>query len=714
MTEYQKIENELQRLGWTPEPSKGDHFKFRKAGEIRFINVSMSVGTSPRSIENAYAKIRQIEPNFRLGKSGTADAEENVVRDVESSAIPEWMRPGMTVRWTGPEGKDYTKLAEANSLMNQRYTVLTVATEEGRPVTATIRDAEEKHPSFDVLVEELDAWETGTCSECGKALPSPLLHRKDDGTLICQDCLDDITARIETEKAEEQRKLDMNTEMAALSRAKSSIDEFHYKYKDVQIGKLPERERVRIIKEYEKILYALPSKIRNRMLEEMPEIAVLLADKKQKTTPFQAWTMFLNSVLKEYPVFDEKYRSRKEFDNLRKRIFGCSYSIRTLVDRKTGDSTPLIHILAKDAETARIIWSFHDTIFKCFRRVYPTEVVPVILLEQPSFGIRQYLVHNWVFAGKQFLDALRKVLDEKDVQDCLTRSSLDSAMPTVSEVFEGIETWAQKATGISKEEYTVTTNPFDITVARAVRDEDSEDFQSAPAFYKARVVYNDVDYPADKYGLLLEAMKFAAPGTVPCPMELSLERMTDKDVSGKNQARLSTVPSDYWDLYDSRDVTPAAEVSCGFSYGDTLFSVVQDKAAVRIYFNHDNNPLFVQEYGERLQKAFGAILYDTDSVVTRALVNALFEIKERSDKPDLLKRLYEALAEYQDKNDNDYNMKSSMSALNVLDRTNPLDSADERLADITTRDLLRELKSRGVSFSNLEITVRETINLEEI
>lgn len=54
-----------------------------------------------------------------------------------------------------------------------------------------------------------------------------------------------------------------------------------------------------------------------------------------------------------------------------------------------------------------------------------------------------------------------------------------------------------------------------------------------------------------------------------------------------------------------------------------------------------------------------------------------------------------------------------MDTKNILDLTNP-GSEIKGAGELTTRELIRELKERGVTFTDLEITVRATITMNEI
>ena len=49
----------------------------------------------------------------------------------------------------------------------------------------------------------------------------------------------------------------------------------------------------------------------------------------------------------------------------------------------------------------------------------------------------------------------------------------------------------------------------------------------------------------------------------------------------------------------------------------------------------------------------------------------------------------------------------------ILDQFNP-QSNYPFLATVSTRDLLKELKARGVSFDNLAITVKKAIDINDI
>lgn len=126
MTDYVKIKDELERLGWRGEQANGDHIKFRLEGNPRYIVLSMQVNSSARAFSNMVAQIRRVEPRFSLGRPAgwvppetiTAVAEQECEAAEESVAAAaqigeydksyrkskSWIKVGAEVTLDGKEG----------------------------------------------------------------------------------------------------------------------------------------------------------------------------------------------------------------------------------------------------------------------------------------------------------------------------------------------------------------------------------------------------------------------------------------------------------------------------------------------------------------------------------------------------------------------------------------------------------------------------------
>ena len=75
--------------------------------------------------------------------------------------------------------------------------------------------------------------------------------------------------------------------------------------------------------------------------------------------------------------------------------------------------------------------------------------------------------------------------------------------------------------------------------------------------------------------------------------------------------------------------------------------------------------------------------------------------------------LLKSLEDYSEPKTENNEKTSIMENTSYLDKTNPA-SPNPDGGKLTTRQLLKELRLRGVNFDNLTITVRQEINLDEI
>ena len=184
MTEFQRIKEELISLNWVAVQGDGDHIKFTKDGGKSFpIVVSMSVGGPNRSLQNTISYIRKAEPEFKLGRP-TKKKETEVKEEKETTnlaGLPPFIQPGGFVRWVTPEKRDWSKLNDNTSVMNQKYEVQKVEP-MGKTFLVTIQQYDTEHEPFSVDWKDVETWNLRKCPECGRQLPVNLPDKQN--TLI--------------------------------------------------------------------------------------------------------------------------------------------------------------------------------------------------------------------------------------------------------------------------------------------------------------------------------------------------------------------------------------------------------------------------------------------------------------------------------------------------------------------------------------------------
>ena len=204
MTDYVKIKDELERLGWRGEQANGDHIKFRLEGNPRYIVLSMQVNSSARAFSNMVAQIRRIEPRFSLGrpagwvppKTITDVAEQECEATEESVAAAaqigeydksyrkskSWIKVGAEVTLDGKEGA-YT-VSEIISYDNK-----SIFCEEDI-IGLTSKEDEQ---SFEVASPDIIHMATGmNCIRCGQYRPMDFFNHRfksEEKRCTCIDCL---------------------------------------------------------------------------------------------------------------------------------------------------------------------------------------------------------------------------------------------------------------------------------------------------------------------------------------------------------------------------------------------------------------------------------------------------------------------------------------------------------------------------------------------
>lgn len=790
MTEYQKIENELIPLGWLPEQGDGDHIKFRKEGIPDFITVSRSIKATARALNNMYANIRRKEPGFTLGRpikakqNGTEEKKDDRIPD----SIPEWMHPTRQVRYITPENEDFSKLTDPHAVMNINYTVLGVndqGTEDRQgpeEVTVMIRDTEGLHEPFLVTPDDLASWNLVKCSECERILPESHMPHK-DGKPVCPECAEKkrqeaIQKEQEEEKKEKKNILKCSSAAEQLNDFKENISDIVDKYKDVRISSLPEGKRKEIEDDLAKTYAKLPSKLKKMLLKEMPEMGAFLGVKDQMT-PYAAWQRFLSRSLEETTLLFLANESDKDKYIYRQNLYTTSFGTRKLRSKESKKSFTVIDIIARSKQMAMHVWMNQDQAFENFSNVFEKDELLAIRLQHPGSKTYQYLVNAYTGQGKEDLQLLKDFLSEEEINKALERTKRDLQMPSGQEAMKAIQDWAYMASGKSRDDNTLTHSVLKVCVLRAVREKDEEDFEHAPAYYKARIIYNDVDYGEEGYNKLRNAL-LENPDPLGFPAVIRIEKSTDKEFNG---IEYNNFTEDFGKTYDEVEEKTSEAHEYGFHCGDYLFSIIKDDKGVWTKYNLEDEKKYGGAYFEEIVRAFQAIAIDEEGFISRAMHeglrrllqdkaysgllkkliiqdinfedrddgNFLFKILNSKDKelfdvvtPDLdtekkkedfvervsdtiftlltltkekplSQGLKNAIKRYNEENKKNEEIKkeSTMIDINYLDQKNP-GSANETAGGLTTRELLKELKSRGVSFDNLEITIRKTIDINDI
>lgn len=337
MTDYQRIENELLRLGYTKEYGKGDHIKFFKDGLIKPISVSLNIGG--RSYTNVISQIRRVEPNFSLDKQTPSKKPEETERlnaIKRPDCVPEWQVPGAYVRWTKPEGQDWKMLSNPNSVMNKRYEITDYKSTKGSALVQITESG--TNDTFFVHPQDIDDWEIVSCEECGKMMPANIFAKDREGHMLCEDCMEKKIHKQVMEATVED--LDPDSEKASLIKSAfgdeygdlcMEMEMYCNKYSDIKNRNLTQEEKEDIKVNFGGVVNRLPAKIRRRFLRDHTLIADIIngteAKEKPAKKPYDAWMTFLkdmstNIIGKNIATYDTSEKQNR----LQKEFYGTPYS----------------------------------------------------------------------------------------------------------------------------------------------------------------------------------------------------------------------------------------------------------------------------------------------------------------------------------------------------------------------------------------------------
>lgn len=715
MTEYQKIEKELTRLGWMPTQGKGDHIKFIREDNKVPIIVSRSVTDTSRALLNQYAQIRKIEPEFTLGKQNIVLPKESKPSKPETPSrpedVPSWADFRATVRWTAPEQKDYSKLSDRDSVMNRQYKVIDFPEKTGDTQLILISDG---HAApFLVSLDDLDAWELKTCSGCGKQIPMNRLEEK-NGEMFCQDCRTKLAEKSKTMSEKAKNNEEDNSLDTLLNELEITEREFIKPYSGLLISQMPDDVKAKILDKLKGTFEKLPAKARRNLSRKYPDIWNYVMDKEPETiqrkkrhTPYQAWKNFLTNVVNEYITLNLNCPGKNDINKVNAHYFKSTYRINKLKNRADKSFINVIEITTFDYDVTLDIWSHNGALFSEFSEVFNEEPFCVLLINQKE-GIREYLVDTWKKNGPQDYELLKSLTDD---ESSFNRIKHDLELPPGSAVYAMANKWVESAAYSPEADNIISVN-------LEFRTEDEAEFETAKSYYRILITVDDRIVGRGPYEKLLQSQEELLESIHGCPCVIGLSLSSEYDgiyhfhkteFFGNRFDEAEKQPQ------EKKGTASDSEKACqkesfGMRPGETLLKIVkQDGDDYTISFPSLTTRQ-EKEYQKRLSDAIKQTFVQemkTGAIITPSLINGIADfMKSELDKYPDTREVYRKLIIKK------FDLSMNTPA-NTLDNNNPL-SENQTAGALTTRELLKELKSRGYVWEKLRQTITIDVDDEDI
>ena len=693
MTEYQKIENELKSLGWNQKPGSGDHIKFVKDGINDFIVVSRSIGTEGRALKNTYSQIRKVEPRFSLKRQDhMLEQQEEEVETIIPPDVPAWMLPGTAVRWTEPEKNNFELLAEPTSIMNRKYIVAGYKQAEKEHMVVIHSEEQELDEMFPVFPSELASWELQKCDVCGKSLPKDrILFNYKTKKNYCYKCFTEQTSNIagtSNKTVEKPAKnidsqfrnyLDENLELKTL------FDSINENLQNKRIMDMSKEELKQLDKEIEEMMERIDPKFKKFLLKKN---SVLANIKKfllpAKLSVYDAWKSALSLINSMDPYFDsfdihnKKQEAKKIISEIDKKYYSTTYSIENLKNKSTKTNCgTVIHIKTQYQNVALELYKKSDLLFREMKKAFPDNTNLYLLIDCVQANIYQYIIDTKEDRDcyKEKLETLTKCIPE-NLQEDLSRARLYLELPTydtvnkeLSEIFE-----------------TFSNDDLSWRIEPSVRPCDEELFETAKAIYNIRLIcYNGI---YDAVCKMLEYAALMSPATI---------RVIDRD---------ETKCDDY-------------DFTRNFKFedkeADKKLIEPETVLLIRKSIEKDGSvtyPIFTADNKEQWKEDFINFLISSAGVSQdfhRMYITALKNFADKADNDKQLAIKWSEMLKIINKN-NKTNNDMNEEILNACNEN----AVIEELASVSTRELLKELRARGVEFEKISITVRKDIDINSL
>jgi len=631
MTTFQQIENELLALGWTPEQGKGDHVKFFKEGQQRPIVLSRNMPSKGRVFSNTIANIRNVEPNFTLGRPNRSVKVEDFDPDDERvpeilKRLPPFVRQGNAVRWVSPEQRNWAMLSVANSLMNKKYVISDVLVKDGESdepeIKVEIHGQDPQDKPFLVNTGDIEAWDLIECPECKKKLPSSLfLDQRGVLTACCRDCEKQLRSKMISK---------LEAAHAKLEKAQADSEGLWEKYKDVILTDIPTKDLQSMLKEMNEALELIPKKFQSKAEKRVRQIADVLSTEKKKT-PFEAWRQFQHLLLNDYACSQSMDAESEEFRELETMILNASYSVKV----KSGLN--IVEISSKDWDIMKAVWQSARRFYDTFSEALPAGRTNVLCLVSQAHKLHQYILNPADSGTEQNKALLAKLegLFKTDKHDCLSRTRIDQSLPSVLKYGNAVEKSI-------KEKLCIETENLNIVPYLEITSDDEEAFETAPARIHIDIVVPDNSEEEQRdYEKILEFFSMA---------------------KVKGEVTLTVLP---------------------------VSGVRKEELRRKNTFTNES-PVAVQDPKERNEK------------------QAKPEVPERKPEEEVKNKPNQEKPVKVEHEIKPKNMNAS-----YLDETNP-GSDNQAAGQLTTRELLKELSGRGVTFDGLAITIKQDIDINAI
>lgn len=670
----------MLQCGWNVEAGRGDHMKFTKPGIHTIITIARSISDKGRDLQNTLARIRRYEPDFwRTSKNGTNGTDKE---SPEENGLPKWMQPGKKVRWTKPEKRDFTKLDDPGAVMNIAYIVREVTPGNGdnTPTMLLISPISDPIHTFRVEPAEVDAWETAACIDCGMVFPVNLLAEESGGGYLCKDCATSLIKKLNEDIQGDEPSAMAENANNRMSPVIGTLERVLSKYDWKLDANVITKEDQQTIKH---TLMGLPSKTRKEAIKRFPQFkAFLTVQEQKKLTPYEAWNIF-----KEEYIYSKKLSSTTEQTCLKNTLAKeTAYSHHTL--HYNGGKLHVIEITVTDFNYVYDFWQMTNKLYVTFSKAYPEDEPIAIKIHCPKEGIRQYFMMPAGEHAREVIKDLKELSPEKE-QDQFLRADADTELPSMFDVMESVNKCINLTTG--KE-----NNPnYVLQCSLALRENErtAEHFETAKPYFEFSLEYNSSAVGDKEIRDVIEAIRTLDLGG---PFSL----MIDSFAKENDTIASLQVFGDYYDRKENNAGTKSEDGSetgtqeeeeYGIGNGKTLLKIVDTSTGLDIVTAETAGALNEEEkdkYKELMRFAFSCLL---KGKFTGIVHDAIKETINEELK----------------------NNENTMNENNYLDSTNPA-SANAAAGALTTRELIRELKSRGLSFDNLRITIVQNINADEI
>ena len=709
MSEFEQIHDELVSLGWTPEQGKGDHVKFNKPGNRQPITISRSLNSAGRSYKNTISNIRRQEPAFSFGKSSKSmekaadklNAEPG--RDLRSLSDKErdavmpflFIEVGGAVRYSKPENFDYSKLADEGAVMNIMYIVREIVDGKGPQGFVVAGDrirVSESNGShvFEATVDDFDAWDLKECPECGRSFPVNRFQPVKDPLLPvwCDECLASARKRVTDatkgilDDIDVRQPFNRDGGFSALSPA---LERDLKKYGDVPMMFLPKELRDRVIEEAKSVSGKMGlTPAQKKGFEK--KVRSLGINNITSKTPYECWMIYLRGVKTVVENSEMKKGTPKNRrDEMTKSIFNSSYTLDTL------GSMTVVNIVAGSSSAAIAMIATSQHFYNSFDDIYP-EKDYCMRVRHPKSGLDQYVscigVHRGIGA------VLQKELDADDYSKHCTVVRILSQLCSYEEMDQKGNGVLDRLTdtGLLCADERGNMNVHGAFVRRLYEElPDGEHVDNVVpgvvvgqkrAFMDAFAMIPRLTFCFDDAGAPELATRFAEEGLRKALLAAAKDSLGD-------EVEVAVVPL-------SRGGDNDYEESC----------LLEPRKVYKHTFMKDVYLQLPFDLWTGLARKWDSP--DDDTFIDKLLdvIRAYLDGYTPGENSDTSTK---------NESSTTLNTDCPMPEFSSLDAKNPT-STVEAFKDVTTRELLRELKSRGVQFEGLSVpvVVRQNVNLDEI